>query len=317
MKRRLEPIDLMVVVGLCATIVCGYLMFLSANGQLNGAAPQPLATLDTTDAMSWVQPALGQAIVEDSLLEQRASRDISTAAMQLSQAIIVSQRFDMGSAGRVDDLLTQAARTESEHLSRVQYVLGRSIVGFTIRGTRSGALSAHDVSSVFNQRMIQITKAAGTKLDEQFQQTHQTNLGRDIVRATQDRMQLAGRIQQRLGSTIVAITNVQDRYQQALQGLQEQLASAAIAAIKTQDRAALFARLAESDFSGGSASLPVVEARSWPEVSMGILFAVCGALIGVFLLGMLIPAGKPEVEAMADIRKTGQEAPMPEYRKTA
>jgi hypothetical protein len=312
MRRRFEPIDLMVAVGVCATIVCGYVMFLSANGQLKGAAPQSMGTTDITDAMSLVQPALGQAIVEDVLLEQRASRDISAAAMQLSQAIIARQRFDMGSVGRTDDIINQAAKAEAEHLARVQYVLGRSIVGFTTRGIRSGALSARDASSGFNRRMIETTQGAGAKLDEQFRQTHQTNLGRDILLASQDRMRLAERIQQRLGTTIVAIASVQDRYQQGLQALQEQLASTAIAAIKTQDRDTLLARLAEADFSGASASLPAAEIRSWPEVPMGVLFAVCGALIGVFVLGMVLPVGRPEVEAMAE-----EEVRMPKYRKTA
>jgi hypothetical protein len=315
MKRRLEPIDLMVAVGVCATIICGYLMFLSANGQVNGAAVHQQGMAEMTDAMSMVQPALGQAIVEDALLQQAASRDISHAAMQLSQAIIASQGFDLGSADRVDDIVAQAGRAEAEHLARVQYVLGRSIVGFTARGIRSGALSGREASSDFNRRMIEMTQAAGARMDEQFQETHQTNLGRDLMLAGQDRMRLAERIQQHLGRTIVAITTVQDRYQQGFEGLQEQLAATAIAAIKTQDSAALFARLAEPDFSGGSASMTVAETRSLPDLPMGLLLALCGALVGVFLLGLFMPAARREAEPRIEVQEITLEHRVGEYRK--
>ncbi len=62
MRRTLEPVDLMVVIGLCATLLGGYAVFISANGTLEAAGPETVSLNHSTGIMAgmeWVQPALG------------------------------------------------------------------------------------------------------------------------------------------------------------------------------------------------------------------------------------------------------------------
>jgi hypothetical protein len=80
------------------------------------------------------------------------------------------------------------------------------------------------------------------------------------------------------------------------------MAGALIAAIQTELRADLFDRLASADYPK-TASLALTEPKSWPDVTVGILLAASGALIGIFLLGLLLPLGRPEVETVLEVHE--------------
>src|SRR5688572_32854359 len=89
MQRRFEFMDLIVAVGLCATIVASGLLLMAANGMQirsvgRGAVGQPTDNLTGIDLL---QPVLGHAIVDHVLLERRHAKDAAAAITHLDALI--------------------------------------------------------------------------------------------------------------------------------------------------------------------------------------------------------------------------------------
>lgn len=317
MKRGLEPIDLIVAVGVFATLLGGFFLFMATSGTLEAATPQPVTMSpdrDIMEAMQFVQPALGQAIVDDYLLGRRVSSDIASAVLELNRAAMVAHGLQTPAFGYLGRIATHASRAKADHAARIQFVLGQMIVSFTTRGLRSGILSPADPSGVYNRRMIDVADATGSKMDEEFRKNWQTSLGQAIVTATQWHHHLMGRVQERLGNGIVRVALVQDGYRDASVALQEQLGSVAVAAIHTEFVADRFAQLAAADPLTRKPPIPFVAPRSWPEIPVGVLVTAFLALIGIFCAGCSMPVTRLESEAMAESRPEPAEAG---YRKTA
>lgn len=317
MRRTFEPVDLMVVMGVCATVLGGYLLYMATSGTWEAATPQQVAfarTADIMDAMDWVQPALGQAIVDDYLLGREASSQNIAAAAEFNRATMIGHRLQSSPFGHFDGIRTHATDVEAEHAARVQFVLGRSIVDFTARGVRTGALSPDRLSGEYNRLMIAFAEATGHQMDEEFQNNHQVNLGWAIVTASQDRAQFAARNQERIGTAIVRVAKIQDGYQEAEGAMQGQVAALAIASIHTEMQADRFSSLAAADFTTQQQPLRQTEPRSWPEIPIGALFAASMGLIGLFLAGLLMPSVRPEAPTMSQVRP---EPAAQVYRKTA
>jgi hypothetical protein len=330
MRRCLEPVDVMVLIGLCATAAAAHLFFAVSNGTLQAGVSHPEGVGISTsilESMKWVQPALGQAIVQDAVLEREASRKIIDSAMQLNRAIIAGELADASSSVWLERLRAQATRAQAEHAARVQFVLGRSIVEFTKRGVRIGALPTDQTTSDYNRRMIDLVQATRARMEAKFHETHQPSLGNDIVLGSQQLDRLRVQIQQRLGHAIVAVTTVQHRYHTELEALQEQIGALAVAAATTELRAELFDRLAAAAYP--RTDMPrFAGPRSWPDVPFGILLAATGVLIGIFLIGLRLTAGGPEEdmagegpkekgEAGRHVRDVRLEQMREDYRKSA
>ena len=319
MKRTFEPVDLMVLVGVCATVLAGYLLYMATNGTIGAgaAAPVPVSlgqTADIMDAMEWVQPALGQAIVDDYLLGREVSSQTIAAAAEFNRATMIGHLLQNSPFEHFQSIRTHATDVEAEHAARVQFVLGRSIVGFTARGVRTGVLSPDRLSGEYNRLMIAFTEATGHQMDEEFQNNHQANLGWAIVTAGQERARIVDRTQERIGTAVVRVTKTQEGYQEAEGAMQGQMAALAIASIHTEMQADRFARLAAGDVTAQQLPLRQTEPRSWPEIPIGALFAASTGLIGLFLAGLFMPSGRPEAPTMSQVRSepAGQV-----YRKTA
>ncbi|MEW6542278.1 MAG: hypothetical protein AB1411_01560 [Nitrospirota bacterium] len=318
MKRRLEPVDLMVAVGVFATVLGGYFIFISANGTLEAAASQTDSAaqlVSPLDAMQWVQPALGQAIVEDYLLERQEQRDMAKAAMALSRALLTGQRVQFTPFELVERVGMYETSLEADHAIRVQYVLGRTIVNFTTRGVKNGLLSPAQLDGGYNRRMIRLAELNAGRMEEDYQRLHQSLLGWQIVATSLAHDQLASQVQQRMGEAIAAFTLVQDGYREARAGTQEQLAAVTIASIHHEQVADRFDHLASADaLTRPGETVPMTQPRSWPEVPVGFLFAASALLVGLFLAGLLTPSVEHEPVFVAE----GQaEAAGGTYRKTA
>jgi hypothetical protein len=333
LKHCLEPVDLMVIVGVCATVFGAYALFMSSNGTLRaGVKPSAVLSGPVTimDAMDWVQPALGQAIVEDVMLEQEMSKNLSNTALRLSQAIIAAMRLEPSSM--LDQIRHQAQVRESAHTARVEFVLGRTIVESTKRGIRTGTLSVDQMNGPFNQRLVSTARASGAKMEAAFRESLQPGLGLAIVQASVDLGRLQDKSQQKLGETIRDLTIAQEGPQAAQQALQEQLAATVIAAVRTELRADLLTQLAAVEFPQPPA-LPLAAPATLPAVPSSLMVGATGLLVAVFLLGLRLAGGTPTIEAM-DIEANGErwepiaeasyqrsseaiEVPQPEYRKSA
>jgi hypothetical protein len=308
MKREFEPIDLIVAVGACVTVLAAYFLFLSANGSVSVASSQnsTVGTTSAIDVMEWVQPVLGQAIVDDLLEGRGASQRIAAAARELNRDTLAAQSLQDFRIGFPEELKKQASASTEDHAARVQFVMGRSVVNFTARGIRTGNVSPERLDGSYNRRMIANTKTAGSMMDEAFQRNHQANLGNLIVATVHNRDRFAGQVQERVGQSVVLTRTTQARTEQKLGDVQEQLGATTMAAFLAE-RAPQPATT--------QASLPLSQPRSWPEIPVAVLLAFSALFVGIFCGGLWMSRSVVEPSIEAPLRLEAEEGRV--YRKTA
>jgi hypothetical protein len=328
MKRTLEPVDLMVGVGigLCATLLGAALFFDSISMVPEPVVAEPVVMNEPTGIMTgmhWLQPVLGQAIVERYVLEREGAAAIAAAATELNRATLTQYSLQRSPFGHFDAIKAWAELAPAEHAGRIQEVMGRTVVNFTQRGVRTGILSPPQSTGEYNNRMIRLAEALGERMDEDFLAHWQVNLGRAILTASQDRATLSAQIQERVGAAIMQVAKVQAGYQRATEAVRRQLTAATNAAIRTELRADLFdhlamaepfAQLANAEPMAAPQATPVVEPKSSPDIPIGYLMAAFVGLIALFLGGLWLPSTKREEELAEQIRP---EAVQRVYRKTA
>lgn len=200
MQQRFEFMDLIVAVGLCATIVASGVLLMAANGMQIGAGGwrslvQPSGNLTGMDLL---QPVLGQAIVDNALLERSHAKHAAAATAQLDGLAFERNQWN-----------------------------------FTRRGVRSGLWTSVERAAHDNPQMIGVTEAMGQKMDNAFLANWQPNIGRGIVVATQDSENRSRVRQERLGTAIVEMATVQEAYEPVRAAIQEQLGSATVVATMT------------------------------------------------------------------------------------
>lgn len=317
MERHYDVNDLAVAIGLAATVFSGYLLMAAANGTFQTAPPQqgtPSQPTGILASMVWLQPALGQAILDQSLLERDGSRAITESATNLSHALVAQHRFESSFRDLNQIVSDKAARLTTDHEGRVQTVMGRAIVNFSQRGWRSGMVPPGFEPSDFNTRMIHVTEAMGQRLNGEFSSVWQPTLGRIIVDTSRELTALAAQIQERTGRAIMQVTQAQMRYEDARAANQYQLASISTAIRRTTQLAEQFEQLAMAEGRPGGRTAGVAEPRSWPEIPVGYFIAACAALLGIFGGGLAFRSAQAKEETAADMKF---EALQRVYRKIA
>jgi len=304
MSHRYNTIDIIVGVGMCAIVFGALLFFFAASGTYQAATPQPISIEQPVGielGMSLLQPALGQAIVDQSLFERRANQFMAQSASEWNWATLAHQEFQSLPDGPFGAIMSLAATVPADHMARVQYVMGKSIVNFTARGIRSGVLSADQYLSDYNIRMIRTTEARGQRLDHEFTSTWQATLGHKIVEATQDYARRAGAIQEQLGTAILHVTQAQTGLEEVRAAQQEQLASLVVAAIRTETLMDRLTLLAAVESFPENTAVPSTEPTSWPEIPMGYLIVAGLMLAAIFFGGLSLAARNRETKALAEM----------------
>jgi len=287
MQRRLEFMDLIVAVGLCATIVASGVLLMAANGMQikvvrGGETGQ---TTDNLPGMDLLQPVLGQAIVDHVLLERSHAKDAAAAITRLDRLAHERHQWQLFPYSYLDTVTTRASWAESEHTARVQTVMGRSIVNFTRRGVRSGLWSSVERAALDNPYMISVTKAMGRNMDTAFVANWQPNIGREIVDATQENEKRSTLRQEQLGTAILELATVQEVYEPARAAIQEQLGSTTVVATMTGSK--------EGGVTSDRLTAHRVAALSaqdaLPKISTATTFIVASLiLISLFTTGLFV-----------------------------
>jgi hypothetical protein len=164
MDRMLKFIDSAVSSALALTVIAIAVWILWGPPSV-GASPAGPAASDASDcqiAMRWVQPILGQAIVEDALLRQRYQGRSIGAAASANRTSPDMYRTDPGKT---------LPRTS-------QWVMGRVIVALTRQELRDGTPAEGQVQEKINQRIIVVARAVGAKLDRSVSAGSQAVLDR-------------------------------------------------------------------------------------------------------------------------------------------
>ena len=309
MSYRYNTIDIIVGVGMCAILFGALLLFLAVNGTYQAVQPQALAleqSVGIESGMSALQPALGQAIVNQALFERRTNQVMAQSVSEWNRATLSYHELQSGSRGLLGTVLNQAATVPINHMARVEGVLGRAIVNSTTRGVRTGLLSADQYGTMYNMKMIGAIETQGQRLHDQFSSTWQATLGHRIVEAAQHDWLQAGAIQERLGSALVQVVRAQLSSEEGQAGHQEQLASLIFAAVRnevmtdrpTQPTVAVPSAMPSEDIAVAS-----TEPASWPEIPMIYLIAAALLLATVFLGGLSMAAQSREAKALAQLRR--------------
>ncbi len=308
MSYRYNTIDIAVGVGMCAILFGALLLFVAVNGTYQAIPPQALTaeqSVGMEDGARALQSAIGQAIVDQALMERQANQAIAQSVAQWNRVAMTNHDWQSGSSGWLGSALSQGITVPAHHLARVQGVMGRGIVNFTTRGVRNGLLSADQYGTMYNMRMIATIKAQGQRLHDQFASTWQATLGRRIVEAAQHDWLQAGAIQERLGSAVVQVVHAQRSLENGRAVRQEQLASLILAAVRHE---ALANPTTQPTVAGpplvpqGNITMAATEPVTWPEIPMGYLIIAGILLTTVFLTGLSIAAQTREARALAQMR---------------
>ena len=297
MQQRFEFMDLIVAVGLCATIVASGVLLMAANGMqigtVGGSRAQPTGNLTGMDLL---QPVLGQAIVDGALLERSHAKHAAAAIAQLDGLAFERNQWQHSPYGYLDSITIGASWAEAEHTARVQTVMGRSIVNFTRRGVRSGLWTSVERAAHDNPQMIGVTEAMGEKMDNTFLANWQPNIGRGIVVATQDSEKRSRLRQERLGTAIVEMATVQEAYEPVRAAIQEQLGSATVVATMTgaQQAGAHSNRLTADRVAVSSAQ------DAFPRISTTTFIVASLILVSLFTTGLFVFSPRREGIAQTD-----------------
>lgn len=239
MQRRYELFDMVVVIGFCATIAGAGVLLMAANGTISISPTEMLANGDNQvvmglDDVRWLQPILGQAIVDQYLFDRRYATVLSLAKVRLAAVSEEYTRLQDTPFSYLDSIRASTIRAESDHATRVQVVMGRAIVQFPQRGVQNGRLSSDEDLLDFNARMKDQADARRHQMDAEFLLNWQANLGRAIVGATRDSTSGSGSVQERLGSAIIQLATVQLAYDAMQVAIEENLSAATAAAVRLQ-----------------------------------------------------------------------------------
>ena len=237
MLRRYELIDMVVAIGFCATIATAGILFAAANGMISISLAENFPNEDEQvimglDDVRWLQPILGQAIVDQDLLDHRHTTALSIAKIRLEGVSGEHTSWQNAPFSYLDSIRTSSIWAEPDHTTRVQTVMGHAIVQFTGRGLRSDMLSSEGDALDFNARMIAQADARRQQMDADFLIYWQANLGRAIVAATQTNTKTSSLAQERLGVAIIQLATVQSAYDAAHAAMQEHLGAATVVATR-------------------------------------------------------------------------------------
>lgn len=164
MDRTLKFIDSAVSVVFASTVIAIAVWILYGPPSF-GASPVGVTVNDSPDiqiAMRWVQPIVGQAIVEDTLLAQRYGRRFTGATLATNLRSRGVPRADL------------STRLAS------QWVMGRVIVALTRQELRDDTPAEVQFQERVNRRIIAVARAVGANLDHDATPGSQIVLDRSV-----------------------------------------------------------------------------------------------------------------------------------------
>lgn len=308
MSYRYNTTDIVVGVGLCAILFGALLLFMAANGSYQVTVSQSISLEQPSDhsGMIWLQPALGQAIVDQALMERHVNQALAHSVSEWNHVTMMHHDWQSGLSRWLGTVISQGMTVPANHLARVQTVMGRAIVNFTNRGVRNGLLSADQDGTMYNMRMISAAEGQGQRMHDTFASTWQSALGRRIVEAAQHDWFQTGAIQERLGSTVVQVAHAQMNAENGRMAQQEQLARLIFAAVRHE---VITDHPLQTTVAAGPVmplqhiAIASTEPASWPEVPMGYLMVASILLASIFLAGLSMAAQSREAKTLAQMRQ--------------
>jgi hypothetical protein len=201
MNQTTKPMDLVALIGMGTSIagilLCLFLLFVPATFGATGPDAMASSSVDLQVSMRWIQPILGQAIVEDTLIKQQYGSEITDAIDAPNHMTMAAQRLNGGKPHALASAC--AGAMEMDHAARVQWLMGRVIVELTRHRVRTGILTADRLVDGDNHQIVTLAQQAGKKLDDVFRTEPQARLGQAIVTQTRNHARSAEQSPERIG----------------------------------------------------------------------------------------------------------------------
>jgi hypothetical protein len=305
MSYRYSSIDIIVGFGMCAIIFGALFLFVATTGTFLAATPpaMPDQFSQPVNGMVWLQPALGQAIVERTLLQRQSDRITAQATLEWDQALLAHYSLQSTPGGRFGFIMDRAATMPDDHVARVQTVMGRSIVNGTRRGVHSGALSADFYLSDYNRDMIGAVERLGGRMHEAFAATWQPLLGRWIVDAGLDYSAREAAVQEQLGTAIIHVAQARAGLEESWAANQYQLGTLLAAVDRTATMTGPADQIMVASTMPEAGAMAPEQGMAWPGVPLGYFFAAMIGMALVFFSGLRLSAMSREAKASADLRR--------------
>lgn len=297
MSRRYEPMDLVVAIGMFATVVGAFLMFLAPGWRIgvgaSGQAPVE-AGRNLVAGQDWLQGPLEEAIVASEAIRRDGAAATRKAGSAWTKAVAIHRGLADSVGHNLDSVARDAARTRAEQTGRVQAVLGREIVNLTRRGIAGRAFDSLPSAEAYSGTLLGLVEATRRRMDEDFRAHEQPNLGRAIVTATRDRWDAMDRSQHSLDKAKRLVLTTELNYAQASGENQQQLGSLIMAETREQYRRHQVSGAVATSTLAGQSMGATTGPQSWPDVSIGSVAAASAGLLGLFLAGLRFQTAQEE-----------------------
>ena len=305
MIYRYSGLDIIVGFGMCAIVFGALFLFVATTGTFLVATPPAMSEQFSSSAngMVWLQPALGQAIVERTMLQRQSDRLTAQATLEWDQALLAHYSLQSLSGGPFGFIMDRAATMPDDHVARVQAVMGRSIVNGTRRGLHSGILSPDHYLSDYNRDMISAAEQLGGRMHGVFMATWQPLLGRWIVDAGRDYATRSAGVQEQLGVAIIHVAQAKTELEEDWGANQYKLGALLAAADRVAEMTGPADEIRVARTTPTAAAMAPESTTAWSGIPFGYLFAAMIGMVLVFFSGLRLSAMSREAKALADLRR--------------
>lgn len=203
MDRTLRFIDPVTPAGILAAsggiLLCLFLLLHPFKAGATVPDRTMVGSVDLQVSMRWIQPILGQAIVEDALIKQHYGGENGDAIKVRDRSALAAQLLNGGNSPA--RALVYAGAMEADHAARVQWVMGRLIVELTRHSVRAGMVTSDRLAEEENHRIMTIAQETEKKMNDGFRTEWQARLGQGIVSQTLSQVRTAKHSRERVGLT--------------------------------------------------------------------------------------------------------------------
>lgn len=178
--RTYKPTDLAARAGITAVVGAIFLCLLLSFAPNTYGTSLPGAVVNSSSdlqiALRWIQPLLGYAIVEDAVIRQPLDGRLSKAIDGVDQMPVVAHHKTAAVNSETWTSVHLTA-TKMDHVSRVQWIMGRLIVELT----RHRLVASDEPADEGNQRIIAIARLVEKELNGAFRTGSNAGPGRPVA----------------------------------------------------------------------------------------------------------------------------------------
>jgi len=304
--NRWDHLDVVVVVGICATILGAGIFFFAFGGAPSGITERFVDTAPTViDQEGVAQEALGRAIVEVQRLQYMTDVPVGLTQTRLGNAIVAASRIGEARAALIPYLQEEARESFMRVQGMIQETAGHAVVASAQRMWRAGMTETAQLE--FIESLGRIRGATMLKENVALSRREEA-LGWTVVGRLLALEQFSGHIQEQLGSAVRDAGVLSAMVESETPMAQESLGSAILVASVAQS--AISTGNVPSSSAASSPGVAGIQAlREIPYAAGGLLFAALFMIVwgvrSVAESGPTLPMYESSGQAKEPYRKAG------------